>query len=547
MVIILRRTTVESEKFDIIVVGAGDAGMAAAIEAADGGARVLLLDRSSGGGASALSGGVVYAGGGTAQQREAGYNDTPENLYAYLAQEVGDAVEEKTLRRFCAESPGMIPWLEDQGARFGSTVPPYKTSYPTDEFYLYYSGNEKAWPYNEHAEPAPRGHRALAKGLASGKVLWQALHDSAMRKGVVFRPLARVEDLIVEDGRVKGVRYRVLEQSHPNAAKHAKLVKRTGKIGNWAPDLVKGATAKIEQLWEGGAVRKEATASGVVISAGGFVYNKEMMRRHAPEFVAVSPLGTPADDGGGIALGTKVGGATGKMGQVTAWRFLSPPSAFIEGVAVGLDGRRIANEDLYGATHGNVMMREFGGSGWAFYDADTWKKARGQVSSQAQIFQKLQTIYLFSPIGRKKASSLEALAKKAGVDVRGLRETVDAYNRGIATGSGDPAHKAPELCAPIAKAPFYAFNISVKNAPFFPIPGLTLGGLKVDGDTGAVLREDGSAIDGLYAAGRSAVGVCSNSYLSGLSLADAIFSGRRAGRVIAAKAAATESVDADKS
>ena len=59
---------------------------------------------------------------------------------------------------------------------------------------------------------------------------------------------------------------------------------------------------------------------------------------------------------------------------------------------------------------------------------------------------------------------------------------------------------------------------------------LTLGGLVVDEKTGLVRRQDGSVIDGLYAVGRSAVGLCSNSYVSGLSLADCVFSGRRAGR-----------------
>jgi 3-oxo-5alpha-steroid 4-dehydrogenase len=58
---------------------------------------------------------------------------------------------------------------------------------------------------------------------------------------------------------------------------------------------------------------------------------------------------------------------------------------------------------------------------------------------------------------------------------------------------------------------------------------LTLGGLVVDEDTGLVKRDDGSTITGLYAAGRTAVGICSNSYVSGLSLADCVFSGRRAG------------------
>ena len=71
-----------SDAYDIIVVGFGAAGAAAAIEAADNGARVLVLDRGYGGGATALSGGIVYAGGGTAEQRAGGYEDSPENMHA---------------------------------------------------------------------------------------------------------------------------------------------------------------------------------------------------------------------------------------------------------------------------------------------------------------------------------------------------------------------------------------------------------------------------------------------------------------------------------
>ena len=62
----------------------------------------------------------------------------------------------------------------------------------------------------------------------------------------------------------------------------------------------------------------------------------------------------------------------------------------------------------------------------------------------------------------------------------------------------------------------------------------TLGGLVVDEESGAVRREHEQAIPGLYAAGRSAVGLCSKGYLSGMSLADTVFSGRRAARAIMA-------------
>lgn len=147
-----------SSNYDVIVVGFGAAGAAAAIEAADSGARVLVLDRGYGGGATALSGGIVYAGAGTTEQRAGGYDDSVDNMAAYLRQEVGDAVSDDTLARFCRESPALIEWLKAQGVEFrGGPVSSYKTSYPTDDFYLYYSGNEKAYPYVQHADPVPRG------------------------------------------------------------------------------------------------------------------------------------------------------------------------------------------------------------------------------------------------------------------------------------------------------------------------------------------------------------------------------------------------------
>jgi 3-oxo-5alpha-steroid 4-dehydrogenase len=517
------------EHYDVIVVGYGLAGMCAAIEAADAGARVLALDRGYGGGASALSGGIIYAGGGTDEQRDGGYQDTTENLRDYLKQEIGDVVADDTLTRFCEQSPAMITWLKNQGVQFrGGRVSEYKTSYPTDRHYLYYSGNEKAYPFVEHASPAPRGHRVLAPGMSSGKVLCQHIRQSAEAKGVDFVPVARVDRLLVDDGRVVGVHYRSMDLAHSDVRLHSVLTKICGKVGNWLPGLVKGLVAKADQLWANAAVAHSASGTTVILAAGGFIYNREWVQQHAPEFMKISPLGTPGDDGAGIALGLQAGGMTDKMDNVTAWRFLAPPSAFLEGLTVGADGTRIANEDLYGATHGNILMRRFDGTGWAIYDASTWRKIKSQISEQTQIFQRLQLLYLFAR-GHKKAKSIKALACANGIDPAGLQRTIDAYNAGLETGMGDPAHKAADLCRPLTSGPFYSINISADSSMFYPIPGLTLGGLVVAEETGQVRHRDGGVIAGLYAAGRNAVGLCSNSYVSGLSLADCIFSGRRAG------------------
>ena len=111
-----------------------------------------------------------------------------------------------------------------------------------------------------------------------------------------------------------------------------------------------------------------------------------------------------------------------------------------------------------------------------------------------------------------------------------MLRTVEEYNVGVQTKDGDPLRKSKEYCVPVIQPPFYAIDISIsKNAGLTVVRGITLGGLRVDGETGIVLDEKGAKIEGLYAAGRNAVGICSNSYVSGLSLADCVFSGRRAG------------------
>ncbi|SLI14228.1 Probable dehydrogenase [Mycobacteroides abscessus subsp. abscessus] len=78
--------------------------------------------------------------------------------------------------------------------------------------------------------------------------------------------------------------------------------------------------------------------------------------------------------------------------------------------------------------------------------------------------------------------------------------------------------------------PYWLLDVGIKPSVINPCPMLTLGGVVVDETTGAVRSTAGHDIPGLFAAGRTAVGICSESYVSGLSLADCVFSGRRAGR-----------------
>jgi 3-oxo-5alpha-steroid 4-dehydrogenase len=272
---------------------------------------------------------------------------------------------------------------------------------------------------------------------------------------------------------------------------------------------------------------------GVILSAGGFIFNKEMVKKHNPIFLRCLPLGTFGDDGSGIRLGESAGGATAYMDKMSAWRFYVPPEALMQGVLVNRDGKRICSEDLYGGKQGEYVVNN-DGDAYLIIDSDTFNETVSHLGDQCAAFQKLTQIPSVR-VTRKKAPSFSELAKKIGVSPEGLEATMKQYNEIAAKGGPDPLGKMEKRFKPQVKPPFYALDCSLKGFKdtltklALPTAALTLGGLAVDEQTGQVKRQDGSSVEGLYAAGRNAVGLCSNSYFaSGTSIADCVFAGRRA-------------------
>ena len=141
--------------------------------------------------------------------------------------------------------------------------------------------------------------------------------------------------------------------------------------------------------------------------------------------------------------------------------------------------------------------------------------------------------------GAKKAQSISELAARIRAHVPTMLRSWDTYNA-AARGGDDPLGKSRDLRHVLDKPPYYALDISVGQRGF-PCPAITLGGLRVDETTGGVVNASGVTIPGLYAAGRAAVGIASNQYVSGLALADCIWSGRRAGRSASATSASVGS------
>jgi 3-oxo-5alpha-steroid 4-dehydrogenase len=531
---------------DMVIAGIGGAGISAANEALDQGFSVIGIDKTSGGGATAKSGGVFYAGGGTPIQRAAGIDDSPENMFNYLIQETGDIIKESTLKKFCDTSAENTQWLMDNGVKFDSSYYKTKTSYPGAGYFLYHSDNSLVPSYMKNAKPAARGHRGWEEGpfrpIGVGGTIFYPMKKSALSKGLRLYTQTEARSLIMTpDGRVVGLKVLMLP-SGKIAEKHKKLMAQGDLYQMLLPPSYPGASflqflgnlfikraQKIERNHQ--QVKYIQAKQGVCLSTGGFIFNRPMVKEYAPKYFAGMPLGTSNDQGSGIRLGQSVGGKTDHMDRVTAWRFLNPPLAFAQGMVVNRKGVRFCNEMVYGATLGDAMCENNDGAAYLIVDGSLFAEAKKQASTALPFQRDMARMLMY--FNARKKTTIEEIAKVYNLPFDALRASLEQYNNSAKNAVPCQFGKAAEDVKEL-KGPFYIMDISI-TSKLAPLTTLTLGGLKVNEETGEVLNISGKEIHGLYAAGRTAVGVCSNIYVSGLSIADCIFSGRRVGQHLASK------------
>lgn len=465
---------------DVVVVGFGAAGASTALEAARGGARVTLLEVGSGnGGASALSGGEIYmgGGGGTPIQRAFGFQDATEDMYRYLLASTGPNADAAKVRLYAEGSLDHFHWLTTQGIE-------YKTSYiaerciePYTDDCLIWSGSEEAWPFALEAKPAPRGHVPKFAGLGAGRYVMDVLAARVVEAGVDVRYNARALALVADHNRE-----------------------------------VHGLVARID-----GAIRYVRARRGVALCTGGFIMNREMLRRHAPHLLRCSnPIGT-VDDGSGIRLGMSVGGSTINMSEGFTTLPWYPPGSMVKGIFIDGRGQRFINEDCY---HGRVISYAVRGDGdriWLLQDGTTYGDSPMQKGVRMQI--------------GAAGDTWEEVEREIGLPRGALVRTVELYNRHAAEGVDPLFHKAAQWLKPLDQPPFVAVDCRIDHCLY---SAFTLGGLDTL-PTGEVRDEDGGVIAGLFAAGRTACGLprLGAGYSSGTSLGDATFFGRLAGRRLA--------------
>lgn len=405
----------EDANTDVVVVGAGGSGMAAAIEAKRKGLNVILIEKLPMiGGTTALSSTAFNAGGSKIQMAL----KKPYTADDYYLKLKGKGPDDASLRNLADLSGPTTDWLVDMGADLGRVI--------------------------NGSQHTPKDGGAL------GAMLVPVMKKQLDKLGIEPRTSTKAEDLYVKDGRVAGVRV-----SHDN-----------GKY--------------------------VIHAKGVILATGGFASNPELVAKYTPMWAGYPSTASRGATGDALAMATKVGAALGQMDrsgpQTVAYQTgngaVSLTNVRYNGaILVNEDGNRFVNELTLTPILGKAIKDQKDRHAYLIFD---------QASvDRAALMKKYKEAGYFV-----EAPTLDALAKKLGINAENLSKTVAAYQKGMDDGVDHEFGRKDSRFSRIDKVPYYGAKIS-------PASQTTYGGVKIDLKARAV-TETGKVIPGLYVSGEAA-------------------------------------------
>ena len=534
------------EEYDVIVVGSGAGGMTAALCASARGLSAVVIEKDQYfGGTSAVSGGGIWVPCNE-DIAKLGGQDSYEEALQYLLHLIGDQTPRENLEAYLRNAPEMVRYLSAEfGVKFRS-VPKYP------DYYAEAPGGKPGFRSMEpvefdaarlgaefdHQRPSFRGTQLMGR-VAMNQVEAHTLFSRGPGWIRLFLGLM-LRYWLDFSWRRKTPRDRrqTLGQAMTGALRAAMLERRIPlKLRCGLDELIEhgGRVVGVRVSCDGKSSALRARR-GVVLACGGFESNPQMREQYLPKPTNVAWTAVPPiNHGDGIRAGQALGAGLRHMDKVWGSPTVHKPGAaqqitlFVERgmpgcVAVNKKGQRFVNEAATYPDFLNAMYADHARGNecvpcWLIFDATFRHKYPMGIFLPGQLEpdRKLPSDWLDKVYFRDE--SLDALARKIGVDAHNLAQTVARMNEFARTGVdqefgkgaakidryySDPAVKPNSCLAPIVKAPFYAVRLDAGEIG-------TKGGLVTNADAG-VLREDGSIIEGLYAVGNTSASVMAGTY-----------------------------------
>ncbi|HMK87704.1 MAG TPA: FAD-dependent tricarballylate dehydrogenase TcuA [Steroidobacteraceae bacterium] len=486
----------ERKEYDVMVVGAGNAALCAALSAREGGSRVLVLEKAPleerGGNSLFTAGGFRFVHDGIEDLRkdvlvdlsEAEVNQivmpklSKQQYMEDLMRVTEDESDEELASILIGRSRETVVWLRSHGVRF---LPMFgRQSYKVEGKHHFYGG-------------------VNIEAVGGGFGLVESLIRRAERLGIEIRYGTEMRKLL-EDRR----------------------------------GAVIGAQVKGPEGYQ------DIAAKAVVLACGGFEANPEMRTRYlGPGWELCRVRGTRHNTGGGIRAALDIGAQPfggWSTCHAVQWDISAPPfgdrvvldnyqkHSYPIGIVVNLKGERFIDE---GADYRNHT--------YAKYGREVMKQPRRTAVQifDAKTIDMVRDEYRIKQVSKFTASTLEELAMGLDIDPKGLVRTVNAFNAACRAGSYNPSildglgtdgiePPKSNWALPIDEPPFTGFMVTCGIT-------FTFGGLRID-RCAAVLDTAGERIPGLYAGGELVGGIFYGNYLGGAGLMSGSVFGRQAGK-----------------
>lgn len=441
-------TVVENKSADIVVIGAGGAGMAAAMQAVQNGAtNVVILEKmpQTGGNTIRTTGGMNAAA--TELQAAEGIEDSVE-LMIEDTMKGGKNLNDPELVKVLAEkSADGVKWVAENGGDLS-------------EVGMFGGASVK------------RIHKPTG-GSAVGPMLVKMFNENMDKLNIPVLLETKADQIIVEDGKIAGV-------------------KASNKDGEFTIDC-----------------------KAVVLATGGFAGNAEMVVEYNPALTGFGTTNHAGATGDGIAMAKELGAQLVDIEQIQTHPTVHPETQtmYTEAVRgngailVNKEGKRFVNELLTRDVVSEAILGQTDKQAYLVFD----QNVRDGLSA-IEKYISAGIIY--------EADTIEGLAEQIGVDATALKATMDTY-AGYQAAGNDAEFGRESMEEPLTTAKYYAGLCA-------PAVHHTMGGVKINTNT-EVLKEDGTAISGLFAAGEVTGGVHGANRLGGNAVTDIVVFGRIAG------------------